>query len=158
MVIDFNKELIGIEAEKVRKWALKLIGDNNNNLMGWCLTCSYLIFKRLSKFGLKPQICSICRGPGSHAFIYCDGYIVDVTATQFKVKEKIIIRKNEGKHKLYFWDLRNANICSDIKKLDDHLKMWHYSCRPKEVIRDARQKQKARQKKKRNFLIDLFCA
>ena len=137
MDIDFTKELICIEAEKVRKWAIKA-NDGSDNLTNWCTICSYLIFKKLDKVGLEPEFCSINIGVGSHCFVYCQGYIVDVTATQFKVKTDIVIRKNQGKHKLYFWNLRSAYRMRSLERIENHLESWADICHPKKRFQQKR--------------------
>ena len=132
MVIDFIKELIFIEAEKIRKWAIKA-NNGCDNLVNWCAICSYLIFKRLDKYNLNPVFCAIVTGPGSHCFIYCHNYIVDVTATQFGVKTEVVVRKNYGRHKLYFWNLKSERLIKfvTIQDIEDHLDTWNWECHPK---------------------------
>lgn len=70
-------------ASNTRKWAEKYRTqehqDFGSDLAGMCGIAAYELFKRLDKAGLKPKYCF---GDG-HAFVKCDGYIVDVTATQF---------------------------------------------------------------------------
>ena len=69
-------------AKNVRKWAEELQNKNkfwDNHLSGMCGIASYELFKRLRRAKFKPTMC-FSRG---HAFVKCNGFIVDVTATQF---------------------------------------------------------------------------
>ena len=67
-------------ATNVRLW-----GEENNKsgldegLSGLCGICSYEIFMRLRKAKLAPQIVFTT----GHVWVFCKGFVVDVTATQF---------------------------------------------------------------------------
>jgi len=137
MVIDFKRELIRNEAQKVRDWAVRL-EDSYDDLCGWCLTCSYLIFKKLDKLNLNPELCVTGCGSSSHSFIYCQGYIVDVTATQFYgIKRNVVVIKNNGSCKLEFWDLLENTMfrSGDINAIEKHLCSWADECNPKTKFR-----------------------
>ena len=132
------RDFIYLEAEKVRKWAIRK-NDYSYDLMNLCVTCSYMIFRVLDRYKLEPEFCNIFVGPGSHAFVYCQGYIIDVTATQFKVKTEVVVRKNEGKHRLYFWNLKQAQRFSNIKEVKSVINhRWHRSCRPQNAFQEKR--------------------
>lgn len=53
--------------------------DEKYDLSGWCILTSYVLFHILKRRGYNPEV---CKNDG-HAFILCDGYYIDVTATQF---------------------------------------------------------------------------
>ena len=141
------RDLIYLEAEKIRRWAERA-NNNDTNLVNWCALCSYLIFKKLKKYNLDPEFCSVSIGYGSHCFVYCQGYIVDVTATQFRVKTKVVVRKNNGRHKLYYWNLSHSCILrfNDIDSIENYLKKWDESCQPKKFFHGER-------KQSRQFII-----
>lgn len=143
MVIKFKKHikaLIEVEAQKIRTWADKA---NSNyycgmyeNLEGWCTTCAYLIFKKLSKIGLEPEFCTVNFGYGSHAFVYCHGFIVDVTSTQFdRMRKEVVVMRNFGTHKKNFWNLENALRLKSIEAVEKHLNEWSNECNPRKKFR-----------------------
>jgi hypothetical protein len=79
MKLTKQQRLIRI-ASNVRKWAEKARPRNRpKNLEFMCGRASGELFKRLAAAGFNPTIViGAC-----HAFIECDGYVLDVTATQF---------------------------------------------------------------------------
>lgn len=140
MVIKFKKQvkaLIEVEAHKIRNWAVNAnYSYDCENLEGWCATCSYLIFKKLDKLGLQPEFCTVSFWGGSHAFVYCHGFIVDVTSTQFnRMRKKVVIMKNDGIHKKAFWNLAFAERFRTIEAVEEHLKLWSPECNPRTKFR-----------------------
>jgi hypothetical protein len=138
MVIQFKKQikaLIEIEAQKIRTWAVKA-NNGSKNMTNWCVTCSYLIFKKLSKLNLEPEFCTVSFWGGSHAFIYCHGFIVDVTSTQFdRMRKKVVVMENDGIHKKAFWNLAFAERFKTIEAVEEHLKLWSPECNPRTKFR-----------------------
>lgn len=69
-----------------KKWH----GQWDSALTGMCAVASYDLFIRLKSAGFKPEyILGDC-----HAFIICNGYLIDTTATQFNISaKKIEIRR-----------------------------------------------------------------
>jgi len=58
-------------------------------LTGMCGICSYFLFKTLKEKKLSP-VFSI---NDEHCFVMLQGLVIDVTATQFYLKDKIFIKK-----------------------------------------------------------------
>jgi len=90
-------------AKRVRNWGERLqqaVGMNEPSAQFWfedlgmmCGVCTYKLFKELTAAGYSP----VFANSDCHAFILLDGYIVDVTATQFGVTRKVMIRKHKKK-------------------------------------------------------------
>lgn len=76
-------------AGKVRD-AFEEIGKNEqypSNLCGLCLRASAQLFAAAADFGIDIQII----GGIGHCFNMCDGYIIDVTATQFGEIDRVLV-------------------------------------------------------------------
>lgn len=71
------------EAKEVRELCEKLVRlgkvQYSSELSGMCAVASYQLFCRLKKLGLKPKLAQA----RNHAFVICEDYLVDITATQF---------------------------------------------------------------------------
>jgi hypothetical protein len=69
----------------VRQWALRHRNkiDADPDLCGMCAIAAGELHKRLSAAGLDSTIALRNSSDEGHAFVICEGYIVDVTATQF---------------------------------------------------------------------------
>jgi len=137
MIIQFEeqiKALIEVEAQKIRDWAVKA-NNGSKNMTNWCVTCSYLIFKKLSKLNLEPEFCTVSFSYGNHAFIYCRGFIVDVTATQFykNIKEVVVMKNDNTKRP--FWNLADAERFKTIESVEEHLCWWSEECNPRTKFR-----------------------
>jgi hypothetical protein len=54
-------------------------------------------------------------------------FIIDVTATQFGIKEDIVIEDIETirKKNKWFWNVDIATKCLTIKKLNEHIMDWY---------------------------------
>lgn len=97
-------------AKEIRKWGEKEDKKvmNEGDLSCLCEECSSRIYKKLLRMGFDP----IYAHNIWHCFVILDGWIIDVTATQFGEKEKIFIRKY-GKLKSKFW--KDAKLISSQK-------------------------------------------
>lgn len=60
----------------------------DKDLAGLCGHASVILFQRLKKLGMKPKVISGV----SHYFVVCNGFLVDITASQFG-QAKICVRK-----------------------------------------------------------------
>jgi len=115
-------------AKDVRKWAERLQEQEqlwDNNLGCMCAIASYELFKRLRKARLDPTICFTNGDDGGHAFISCQGHIVDVTATQFtrKIPKVIVIPVKEIDYMTYeFW--RPGTRAKSKKRFLDEISGW----------------------------------
>lgn len=89
-------------ALRVRRY-LERDADTCPDLTGCCGRASAMVAHALVRDGFKPVI---AHAPG-HAFVLCEGYLVDVTATQFgweKEYPKVVVRKMPSTDKRpWFW-------------------------------------------------------
>lgn len=94
-------------AEWVRKWAEKARMDPEisipENLTGMCSICSYVIANGLSRFNIPYKFVQNFCNCGSHVYIEVNKHIVDVTATQFGVNEKVIVKQIKINDNDYYW-------------------------------------------------------
>jgi hypothetical protein len=82
------------------------------DLGGMCAIASYLIFDILKENEYEPTLVHAEINPiGGHCFILCNDYLIDVTATQFGEKEKVIVKKYSELEQKDFWK-RNTFINS----------------------------------------------
>ena len=58
------------------------------NLMGLCAKASYALFDRLKHYNIP---CLFC-GNSGHAFVVVNDHIIDITATQFGIKDKVFVK------------------------------------------------------------------
>lgn len=86
-------------AKLVRYWAEEEADEYSKDLCGWCAICSAELHKRLEKAGISALIVMQNGSMGSHVFLNVDGWIVDVTATQFKEfrnKKVVLLHEKES--------------------------------------------------------------
>lgn len=100
-------QLIAEEVRQEIEQVAKQKGGMYANLCGLCAIASAELFKKLKKSGHSPRICFTY----GHCFIRVGAYLVDVTATQFRVchnKKIVIHRYRDIKSKIdgefWFWD------------------------------------------------------
>jgi hypothetical protein len=89
-----NPRIIAI-ARAVREWAEERaaqFGDSDPQLSCYCAIASAKMSLMLNEAGIKHRIGYAYAPIGGHMFILIDGWIVDVTATQFGEDEKILVR------------------------------------------------------------------
>lgn len=88
------ESFVGIEDEAMG--ISKLTWSFPDDLAGLCIVASIILFQELKRLGRNPYI---VKGNG-HYYINCDGFLVDVTASQFcmprVVVKKLVFRKNLG--------------------------------------------------------------
>ena len=112
------------EAQSVYDWGRR--NGGNKELSCWCAICSYELFKRFRRQGLNPTFYNVSEKNGwdGHCFVYCLGYIVDVTAAQFvKGLQPVEVRKTDLGY--WFWakesnrhvNVKKANSTARIRKL-----------------------------------------
>ena len=80
------------------------------DLCGLCAIGSMKLHNILKKHKIKSEL----HYNLNHVFIVTNGYILDVTATQFEFKKKVIFRKYSGKLS-YYW--HNRQIYKTPKEL-----------------------------------------
>ena len=76
----------------VRSWAEKYAQKNHfpDDLCGMCGIASVKLWKELNKANFKITI--VCND--EHVFLESKKYIIDITATQYGIKEHLIVKKN----------------------------------------------------------------
>ena len=98
------KELRAI-AQQVRSWAESYAHKNDGftirDLTGMCAIASGELWRRLHIQGQKATICMYDDFGDSHVFVLYNGYLIDLTATQFGKYPKVIVRKTTNRE--YFW-------------------------------------------------------
>lgn len=102
----------------VRKWAQDKAGNYEQDLCGWCAICSAELWKRLGKIGLSAEIFVTEVYGISHVFLMMDGYIVDVTASQFSEFQRyevVIIPEGEGKAYGFYEGNKTFKSAKDLK-------------------------------------------
>jgi len=115
-------------ARDVRLWAEGLQGRQelwDDDLSCMCSIASYELFKRLRKVHLEPTACFADLQDYGHAFIHCQGYIVDVTATQFtkKLPKVVVLPLKDINYKTYdFW--RPKIKVKSKKRFLDEISDW----------------------------------
>lgn len=116
-------QIIMSMAKKVREAVLKIAVTDD--LKGYCAIASVALSKELDRLGYKNSIWEgEFRGDG-HAWVICNGNIIDITASQFKGMPEIYIeqayKKGCGYKPLY----KITDIKNDFAD-------WEPSCRPTE--------------------------
>jgi len=115
-------------AHGVRVWAESLVASRDEELVPWgadddlgmmCAISSYRLFTALKKAGLKPAFAA----NDEHAFVICDGWIVDVTATQFGHSEKVAMVMLDSDEADKSWWLVDS-ACRTDRELVEEFKNW----------------------------------
>ena len=125
-------EFLYKEARKVRNWAE---GHKNasSDLEGWCAICSFELFRNLQLYDLNPKFVYIEHGTvDGHCFVICNNYLIDITATQFNVNEKInVIKLNKVDSSIWFWNYKKSERkIRSIKELIKFFKTWDNEVKP----------------------------
>lgn len=77
-------------ARRVRRWAERVAASNNDygaDLAGMCAVASRQLLTELLSAGYQAKVAY----QWNHCFVLVEGYIVDITATQFN-QPKVIVR------------------------------------------------------------------
>lgn len=78
------------------------------DLEGLCARASAVLFDLLKDNNFEPEIGLSATRP--HVFVMVDGYIVDVTATQYRRKKKVFIIKTEDAPEMYFPEMTFKSV------------------------------------------------
>lgn len=109
-------------AKNVRKWAERKARRDRfrDSLCGLCAIASAQLFKELVNHGFSPKIHQSNGGWGSHVFVTVNGFLVDVTATQFEIDDEVVVKRYRRSAK-WFWnkDITFANVESLAKHQKD---------------------------------------
>ena len=115
-------------ARSVRKWAeaYQWVHGFPYTLAGLCCSASFLIFKEIKATkGLSP----VLYWNDHHAFVFCEGFLVDVTATQFKRKQRVVIEPPPVKMP-YYWEplegTRSLKFATEV--------LGYFGHKPNEII------------------------
>jgi hypothetical protein len=92
------------EVRKFIKWYAKRDGNrigNSRDLEGWCAIASSFLVKKLKERKIKAEFVKGSFKHGSHCWIECENYIIDLTATQFSsiTKKVFITLKNDKRYR-----------------------------------------------------------
>lgn len=128
------KELLTKIAKETRKWAENLynhrhlLGNKDwyQGLAGMCAICSVELADRLKKEGFSPSIAK----NGNHTFVICDGYLIDITATQFGQKRNVTIIKHTRMPKQLYWETNEVVEYTSFEKASELFKDWPKSQQP----------------------------
>lgn len=79
-----------------------------------CLVCAWALEKILKAHGFKAELCIGEYDSCTHAFVVVDGYVVDITATQFQ-RPEVVVELFEG-----------SDYVSEFKgiKAHKHISTW----------------------------------
>jgi hypothetical protein len=103
-------ELQLIKIARDVRWRSELWNNEHRvfdaDLCGMCALAAAELHDMLSAVGFKPQIAVSVQEFESHCFILCDGYIVDVTATQFypTKDQRIVVVDQYKQHSLIHYN------------------------------------------------------
>lgn len=83
-------------ATRVRAWAEKAAAASYypDDLEGFCAFGARRLFAELRKAGHDPRLCAAfdpAQESYWHAFVTCEGFVVDVTATQFRQPPVVVL-------------------------------------------------------------------
>jgi hypothetical protein len=100
---------------------------NGDTLDCMCAICSYNILRLCEKQGITGVS---VRVGSCHAFVMYRDYIIDVTATQFGVRKKIVCRKISSVRSSDWWWEYNLSYTSS-RGFARHLNLWPCQQQPK---------------------------
>ena len=102
-------------AKTVRKWAEEYAKENHytRDLCGMCAIAAGETWRRLKGRGANPILCiAMYDPPFAHCFVECNGYIIDVTATQYDGPKVLVRRKklaqSQSSHWVATWKCRTV--------------------------------------------------
>ena len=110
--IDKNK-LVDI-GKQVRDWAIKNREEYefvDSDLCGMCAIASSRLSKELKEKNIDCEIWESESNAGNHVFVVANGFIIDVTATQYRM-EDVVVEKVE--------DMKEYAIYKRKRKYKDH--------------------------------------
>lgn len=113
MESSINPEIFRI-ASRVRDWAEEIAAQYElpASLCGLCAIAARKLFRELKKSGYSSELMIHHKDSLAHAFVVCQGFIIDVTATQFG-KERIFITPAGAKNLAEYW--KPTYVCRSEK-------------------------------------------
>lgn len=121
-----NVALIQAVGKKVRKWAEKKVEEHGGfgaDLDCFCAIGARELFRALCKENRFENItlCLNIDGISDHCFVMCDGYIVDVTASQFRSNPAVVVKPRKGvdldRHP--YWNITKE--CKNVRSFNKYL-------------------------------------
>ena len=121
-------------ATEVRKRAV-IHAVWSSDLSEWCGICSFWIFKKCKAAGIKDIQLAV---NDQHAFLYWRVFIIDVTATQFGQRTKVIIKKILNKSDIKeYWQIHSLYDNEDsIRRM---FRKWPSNQRPFNIFKDPQE-------------------
>lgn len=91
-------------ARRIRRWAVLQAAKHNfpDDLQGLCAIAARRLFLEFKNEGYSPKIAY----QKNHCFVLVDGYLVDVTATQFAHAEVVVRRFTNVKG--WYWEVQRT--------------------------------------------------
>ena len=117
-------------AWQVRRWAENEYtgsdgcGWYDNDLCGLCAVASGEIWKRLKAVGADPLIVYCDMDWSGHCYVLVEGYVIDVTATQFFRKMPRVVVRKHTRAKQEWWDI--SQTFKNIRSFRDWQKRSHW--------------------------------
>ena len=112
-------EIVAAVAYQVREWAEAYAEDAHfdDDLCGLCAIASGELHSRLKRKGIDSTLHLFEGEWWGHCFVEVGEYVVDVTVTQFDVKDKVAIEPITMARKHPFWNSHKAfNTVKNLKK------------------------------------------
>lgn len=122
-------------AEDVRNWVENLARKRkdifNAGLSGYCAIASAELYRRLTAAGIEAELQIASTQEASHAYVVCEDYIIDVTATQFsefRQQHIVILHTKEAER---YWFYRGEFVFDNANKMRKAQISWGW---PQEQI------------------------
>lgn len=112
-------EIITVIAHEVREWAEMYAIDHNfpETLQGLCAIASGEIHSKLKRHDIHTTIRLYEGELLGHCFLRYGDYVIDVTATQFGIKDRIVIEQHHYLPDVEWWLTHQVfNSVEELKK------------------------------------------
>lgn len=123
-----NKATVNLHkiALRVRRWTLDFQRKHNDkyptDLVGLCGIASARLYSELVKAGYKPQI-AYCRYlQFGHVFVVCDGYVIDLTSSQFCNAPKFTFQAVDHFNQDKWW--KTYSVMEGLDELEEEQLEW----------------------------------
>lgn len=107
-----RKELEVLVTVDDPKTSWQLLDGSPPDLCGACMYGSIMVFMELKRLGRKPLM---VEGDG-HWFSHCDGYLIDITASQFGMKDVEVFPIDQVRDQDRFWV--STKVTKTIRGMD----------------------------------------
>jgi hypothetical protein len=104
-------------------------GENIKTLRGLCGIASYALYQALIKEGFRPEfkMADLPTTIGKHCWVELNGKVIDVTATQFGVPDRVFITRPTNRALTYFYESRSPFSYRDMRVVENwkvNLLLW----------------------------------